>query len=161
MEKQTTCQKCIRENGGCCSDVRFSVHLSEAKPFIQYFENENPKNHKLKLTKGDPEFYVYDSGNEDCIFLNDQKLCSIYADRPLMCRLYPLMWKEDKKFYIDLLCPLTHVIPLQKIYNWKNDPKNKRQLSQMEELYFDARERQYVNIKSLIQQNSALEFLDD
>ena len=163
MENNSICQKCIATNGGCCVDVTFSIHISELDPFLK-FETENgglPSGHSLKTTKEEPEFYTYDSGEKKCMFLGEDLKCSIYAKRPLMCRLYPILWRKPDIVYIDMLCPLSHVIPLHEIANWVNSPQNKKQMSNMDDLDFDARNRQYLNINLLTEQNSALKILEE
>ena len=164
MENKSICQKCIATNGGCCVDVTFSIHTSEIDPFLK-FEIENggflPSGHTLKPTKEEPEFHTYDSGGKKCMFLGDDLQCSIYDKRPLMCRLYPILWRKPDKIYIDMLCPLTHVIPLRDIADWVKLPKNQEQLGNMDDLDFVGRSRQYLSINALKEDNSALKILED
>jgi len=64
-------------------------------------------------------FWIKDSAQEEtvvgylkrrkgvCIFFNEKKLCSIYSERPLYCRLYPFI-KEvyfHSEIDVDLSCP--------------------------------------------------------
>ena len=162
LENNSICQKCIATNGGCCVDVTFSIHKSELDPFLK-FEIENggflPSGHSLKTTKEEPEFYTYESGEKKCMFLGEDLKCSIYDKRPLMCRLYPILWRKPDLVYIDMLCPLTHVIPLREIAEWINSPANQKQILLMNDLDFDARSRQYLNINSLREENSALKIV--
>ncbi|RLI82312.1 YkgJ family cysteine cluster protein [Archaeoglobales archaeon] len=40
-----------------------------------------------------------------CYFLKDNK-CTIYENRPIGCRIYPLVLDEDGKVVVDEVCPL-------------------------------------------------------
>ncbi|WP_072680060.1 YkgJ family cysteine cluster protein [Arcobacter sp. LA11] len=44
------------------------------------------------------------TGNDFCPYLKDFK-CTIYQDRPTVCRTYPLSPNLDNNIYIDTLCP--------------------------------------------------------
>jgi Fe-S-cluster containining protein len=160
MAKKNVCSECINHSGGCCVGVRFNVHSNEIKPFLNAMESGKiPIGHKLIQDKDDKNTYLYDSGSDNrCMFLGEKNQCTIYFERPLICRLYPILWKKDN-YFVDLICPLVHVIPLREIATWPN--KNKESLKDMPELDFDGRSRQYVNLKSLHKMNDALEILRD
>ncbi len=149
----------MKSTGGCCTDTRFSIHISELEPFKKAFE-QNPsisKGHKLEKFDGD-EVYLYDSKNNPCIFLNMEKRCSIYEKRPLTCRLYPILWKERSK-YIDFACPISHTVPLREIMQWLEKKENKAQLKKMEALDFNERLAQYISISHVIKISECLEFI--
>ncbi len=41
-----------------------------------------------------------------CVFYNAEKQkCKIYKDRPLGCRLYPVIYDETKGIVVDDICP--------------------------------------------------------
>ncbi len=40
-----------------------------------------------------------------CVFLGEDGSCSIYEDRPLGCRLYPLVYDPERGVILDDLCP--------------------------------------------------------
>lgn len=48
-----------------------------------------------------------------CVFLNpDTNACTIYSDRPEGCRLYPLIYDEERdRIVVDPLCPKAHLVP--------------------------------------------------
>ena len=160
MAKKNVCSECINHSGGCCVGVRFNVHEKEIQPFLEAQKSGKlPLNHKLVQDKDDKTTYLYDSGNGGrCMFLGDKNQCTIYDKRPLICRLYPILWKKDN-YFVDLICPLVHALPLRDIATWPS--KNTESLKDMPELDFDGRSRQYINLKTLFGMNDALEILKD
>ena len=63
--------------------------------------------------------YIDDDGfvrlkniNGHCIFLDPHSnLCLIYPNRPIGCRLYPVVYNLDKnKCIVDKLCPMWHTV---------------------------------------------------
>ncbi|MGB9914376.1 MAG: YkgJ family cysteine cluster protein [Candidatus Bathyarchaeales archaeon] len=41
-----------------------------------------------------------------CVFYDtEKKRCKVYRDRPLGCRLYPVIYYEEKGIDVDTLCP--------------------------------------------------------
>ncbi len=161
MAKKNICSECINHSGGCCVGVRFNVHENEIKPFLEAQQSgKMPSNHKLEYDKDD-KTYLYDSGDGNrCMFLGGTNQCTIYDKRPLICRLYPILWKKDN-YFIDLICPLVHAVPLRDIATWPETNKNKASLKDMPELDFDGRSRQYINLKTLFGMNDTLEILKD
>jgi len=48
---------------------------------------------------------------EWCYFYNPaEKKCQVYEDRPLGCRLYPVIYSIDEGVIADKLCPMRHTI---------------------------------------------------
>ena len=39
--ENTCCIDCINKYGGCCTEVRFSIHENDAKPFLEKFQNRS------------------------------------------------------------------------------------------------------------------------
>ena len=161
MAKKNICSECINHSGGCCVGVRFNVHENEIGPFLKAQNSgKMPSSHKLVYDKDDST-YLYDSGNNNrCMFLGVNNQCQIYDKRPLICRLYPILWKKDN-YFIDLICPLVHTIPLRDIATWPETTMNRASLKDMPELDFDGRSRQYINLKTLFGMNDTLEILKD
>ena len=161
MAKKNICSECINHSGGCCVGVRFNIHENEIEPFLKAQKNgKMPTTHKLVYDKDD-NTYLYDSGNNTrCIFLGVNNQCQIYDKRPLICRLYPILWKKDN-YFVDLICPLVHTIPLRDIATWPETNMNRASLKDMPELDFDGRSRQYINLKTLFGMNDTLEILKD
>lgn len=159
MVKKNVCSACISHSGGCCVGVRYNVHEKEIKPFLEAQKSGKlPSGHKIVYDKTD-KTYLYDSGDGNrCMFLGERNQCTIYNERPLICRLYPILWKKDN-YFVDLICPLVHAITLREIATWP--AKNSDSLKDMPELDFDGRSRQYINLKTLFDMNDALEILKD
>jgi Fe-S-cluster containining protein len=64
-------------------------------PILMFDETERFKNDSYK----DGDFFRIKRNEQGlCKFLNEQNRCSIYADRPLECRLYPyiLNYKNEE-----------------------------------------------------------------
>lgn len=54
--------------------------------------------------------------NGYCIFYNAEKrLCKIYGNRPLGCRIYPVIYDEDRGILVDALCPSCKLISEKQI----------------------------------------------
>lgn len=66
------------------------------------------KNFPILFTFGDLNFIkpvvLLTNGKDFCPYLKDYK-CSIYENRPTVCKTYPLSPNLDNKVYIDTLCP--------------------------------------------------------
>ena len=56
-----------------------------------------------------PEFFARDGAMqktyEFCVFLDDDKRCSIYDGRPGLCRSFPFYLEDDGSIDVDLSCP--------------------------------------------------------
>jgi Fe-S-cluster containining protein len=58
------------------------------------------------------------SATEACVFLDTESddpqapgLCSIYENRPIGCRTYPLILNEEDEAFLDSLCPYREEFP--------------------------------------------------
>ena len=89
------------ECGDCCLETEMllskkDIDRLEKKGFkTKYFSRQNNEGYiVLKNRKG------------HCIFFDpEQKKCNIYEDRPLGCRLYPIIFDDMKGIIVDTLCP--------------------------------------------------------
>ena len=161
MQIKDICQKCIKSNGGCCTNVKLLIHSSEIELFRErYNTNKIPLEHDLEIVDKEKDLYLYDSGGERCMFLNADYTCSIYEHRPLVCRLYPLKWQTTDNFHIDLSCPLAHLISLNEITHWKNEDNNAELLTKMAPLNFNSKNKNYANITNLKKKYYQLNILD-
>jgi Fe-S-cluster containining protein len=86
--------------------------------------NEHVPNDKWinKIEESDKIAHIVEKKNEsnDCYFLTERNLCSIYDNRPLDCKLFPIFLKikedmEDsyKIKWLVWYCPLTQEIGLE------------------------------------------------
>ena len=89
------------ECGDCCLETEMllskkDIDRLEKKGFkSKYFSRQNNEGYVvLKNRKG------------HCIFFDvEQKRCKIYEDRPMGCRLYPIIFDDMKGIVADTLCP--------------------------------------------------------
>ncbi|OLS23102.1 MAG: hypothetical protein HeimC3_26520 [Candidatus Heimdallarchaeota archaeon LC_3] len=166
MKSNDTCQKCITYNGGCCVGVRLCIHGDELNPFrLREKNNQLPQGHVIKKWDQNKNLFMYISGKDKCLFLNKENKCSIYSERPLVCRTYPVQWKEQEKkrsnLFIDLSCPLAHEKPIQEMINWTKEPKNGKEMKKMGGLAFDGIKGRFISIEFLKKNFKALSVLKD
>jgi len=46
-----------------------------------------------------------------CVFYDlERRLCKVYRYRPLGCRIYPVVYIEEKEVAVDDLCPSGHTV---------------------------------------------------
>ncbi len=91
------CSKC---NVKCCLEQR--VILSERD--LDLLTSHGYDLHFFAVKKG-RYYYLKEYGGK-CIFFDDAKgLCKVYRYRPIVCRLYPLVY-QDKQVILDIEnCP--------------------------------------------------------
>jgi Fe-S-cluster containining protein len=95
-EVRFKCEKCAL----CCGDTKQRVRRIlllriEAKSISQK-THEGVENFAEKLDGVEPYIYVMKkSKNGKCVFLKGD-LCTIYQNRPLICKFYPFELKEDE-----------------------------------------------------------------
>ncbi|MHA2089372.1 MAG: YkgJ family cysteine cluster protein [Candidatus Kariarchaeaceae archaeon] len=158
------CTACINDSGGCCTEVEISIHIDELAPFKERFDaGSAPAGHTLEIHDDDTKVYLYTSQEDSCMFLNEDTTCGIYEKRPLICRMYPVMWEEKKKtmnFFGDFACPLAHMIPVRDLASWSWNTKNKGYVDKMGELDFESSEPQYVNLTVITDEVDPVSLLD-
>ena len=62
------------------------------KGFVELYLSENGKDVDL----GHPHMFPTDPDAKDCVFLDEDRKCSIYENRPFVCRSYPMVVRIDK-----------------------------------------------------------------
>lgn len=82
-----TCNQCSR----CCYDKRIQVNPYEVARLARNKGLSTTELIANYLEPGKP--YLDNQSNGACVFLTD-KGCGVHADRPLVCRLYPLGQKR-------------------------------------------------------------------
>ncbi|AHI05488.1 hypothetical protein BDW_04900 [Bdellovibrio bacteriovorus W] len=71
----------------CCS-LPVDISPSEAAILAGLVRNDSDKINRLKTQRNSKSTWSnLNSQSRKCIFLNDRNLCSIYSDRPLLCRM--------------------------------------------------------------------------
>jgi uncharacterized protein len=58
-------------------------------------------NYEIRLMNVDGWCYFYSL---------DKRKCRVYGKRPLGCRLYPVVYSDDKGVMVDKLCPMGHTV---------------------------------------------------
>jgi Fe-S-cluster containining protein len=101
MEIKNPCESC---NQACCREpfkqlyTRFKIDQIIANH--DYITPENKSDfftRKDEVLNGIPVSYFITNKRNDgsCVFLNEQGLCSIYLDRSLDCKTYPVIFEYD------------------------------------------------------------------
>ena len=151
MKEKNVCNNCIISTGGCCTNPNLIIHGSEIGPFLEAKEKHKfPDEHTFDKLQDENDLYFYQANGNRCVFLSDHNSCLIYSRRPTVCKLYPVVWKngivESFNIYIDLLCPLTHTIPLVKIHSQSQEMDNQIMIKRIGGLIFDDNDNSYLNI---------------
>ncbi|MBN2542009.1 YkgJ family cysteine cluster protein [bacterium] len=98
-----SCQQC----GNCCSLEEGDIYISfEDVVAITEYLGITEKRFEEEYLQIRDRFYVVKQNGENgpCIFLTEDRTCSIYPVRPYQCRTFPF-WKENltsKKTWDDL-----------------------------------------------------------
>lgn len=95
------CNSC---DARCCDGSRGSTYaqiiLEDFVPISKHFP--------ILFTQGEMQFLMpvvlLSNGNDFCKYIKDFK-CSIYDERPSICKLYPLSPYITNEIYIDVTCP--------------------------------------------------------
>lgn len=161
---KNVCHECISASGGCCVDVRLYMLNKEISPFIKAKKlGDMPPGHSITKWGVDGPLWVYDSGKGRCMFLDENNNCISYSSRPSICRLFPVKWHYTKQnevgIYIDLLCPVAHVVPLKEIYTWAQEPRNRRYIEAVGPQDFDRKDKEFVNITGQIHKDKVIKRL--
>ncbi len=104
------CSNC----GICCTETEMllsekDINLLEMKGFVKSY-----------FAKFDRQGYALLKNREGyCVFYDlTKKQCSVYSDRPLGCRVYPVILDEEKGIVFDDICDSRNTIS-EKEKNYK------------------------------------------
>ncbi|MCX8153514.1 MAG: YkgJ family cysteine cluster protein [Candidatus Bathyarchaeota archaeon] len=123
--------QCLR-CGACCketemllanSDIKRLEKKGYSKTFFVQFDSEGYA--KLRNHRGYCVFYD-----------NGKKRCRVYRERPLGCRLYPLIYFEEKGIDVDTLCPARNKWSKEQIAK-----KGKKAIKLIEKIDNEAKQR--------------------
>jgi Fe-S-cluster containining protein len=94
--------------------------------------------HKKYFLKIDKEGYAQlKNRNGYCIFYDlEKRLCSVYADKPAGCGVYPVILDENVGIIIDDLCPETASITAE-----EKETKGKEVIKLLERIDAEAKSR--------------------
>ena len=123
--------RCLR-CGACCKETE--MLLSNAD--IERLERKGYS--KKFFVQFDSEGYAKLRNLQDhCVFYDGEKQrCKVYGDRPLGCRLYPVIYDEARGIVVDNICPARR--------NWnekKIDKKGKKVIKLLEKIDAEAKRR--------------------
>lgn len=97
----TSCDTC---DARCCDGKQGSIY---AQIILDDFEKIY-KNFSILFTFGELGYLkpvvLLSNGKDHCIYIKDFK-CTIYDERPSICKLYPLSANLDNHIYFDMNCP--------------------------------------------------------
>jgi uncharacterized protein len=72
-----------------------------------------------------------------CVFYDvEKRRCKVYADRPLGCRLYPVIYDEAKGIIVDSVCHVQGTLT-----EGKRERKGKKVLKLLEKIDAEAKQR--------------------
>lgn len=101
--KNYTFSSCEACEAKCCNGSYGTLYSQ-----IILSDFKNYENFPILFTFGNLDFakpvIILTNGNDFCKYLKDMK-CSIYENRPQVCKNYPLSPNLDEEIYIDLSCP--------------------------------------------------------
>lgn len=104
--KRDYCLKC----GKCCLNTEMILLDEDIKRIqklgykIDFFVRKLHNYNVLKNTRG------------HCVFFEPKsKKCKIYENRPLGCRLYPIIYDDEKGVSVDPYCPLAHTVTSEEL----------------------------------------------
>jgi Fe-S-cluster containining protein len=74
-----------------------------------------------------------------CVFYDvEKRRCNVYADRPLGCRLYPVIYDETKGIVVDSICHAQGTLT-----EGKKERKGKKVLKLLEKIDAEAEKRRF------------------
>lgn len=126
------CERC----GRCCSHLR--VRESEAgltlfPDEIRFFPPDTVRPHLAKGVESPTTVFTYQHTENVCVHLKDN-ICSIYEDRPLMCRSFPVKVGENGLRFAAGCKAVLNTLKKHKAMNYEQ-PEVKAAISMAERLY--------------------------
>ena len=123
--------RCLR-CGACCKETEMLLSTED----IERLERKGYS--KNFFVRFDSEGYAKLRNLQDhCVFYDAEKQrCKAYTDRPLGCRLYPVIYDETKGIVVDNICPAGG--------NWnekKIEKKGKKVIKLLEKIDAEAKRR--------------------
>jgi Fe-S-cluster containining protein len=112
---------CNRCTGKCCP-TRININLYDVARFVDmgldscitgmfswYVDMPLSEDGGKNVRLSNPQMSGKDPDKKDCVFMDEEKKCSIYENRPTMCRAFPIAVRLDENkrkvaFWIDTFC---------------------------------------------------------
>ena len=123
--------RCLR-CGVCCRETEMLLSNED----IERLENKGFR--KEFFARFDKAGYAKLRNREGhCVFYDvEKRRCNVYADRPLGCRLYPVIYDETKGIIVDSLCHAQGTLT-----EGKKERKGKKVLKLLEKIDAEAKQR--------------------
>jgi Fe-S-cluster containining protein len=123
--------RCLR-CGACCKETEMLLSTED----IERLERRGYS--KKFFVRFDSEGYAKLRNLQDhCVFYDAEKQrCQVYKERPVGCRLYPVIYDETKGIVVDNICPARG--------NWnekKIEKKGKKVIKLLEKIDAEAKRR--------------------
>jgi Fe-S-cluster containining protein len=97
--KKIMFMRCVR-CGVCCTETEM---LLSKKDIARLKKKGYPVDSFMRFDKDG--YAILRNRNGYCVFYNvKQRQCDVYADRPLGCRIYPVILDEGKGIVVDHIC---------------------------------------------------------
>lgn len=119
---------CARHGcAACCYDTEMPLTTDDVARLValghprEAFVTHNSEGVATLRTREDETAAAQGKG-KPCYFLREER-CSVYADRPQGCRIYPLVMNERSRIERDVDCPHRAEFPL--------DPSAKRRIQRV------------------------------
>lgn len=97
MPATSGCEKCVEINGDnvnwCCRLQQPSMYYVEFLQVLKTVGDNWPEDKKKELVLRAVKNYLDNSLSKGCVFYDSE--CTIYIDRPLACRFYGVISKEN------------------------------------------------------------------
>ena len=124
------CSNC----GVCCTETEMLLAQKDISRLEKKGFNKN------KFVKHDKHGYVILKNREGyCVFYDVKKReCSVYADRPSGCRVYPVILDEEKGIILDDICDSRNSISEK-----EKELKGKRVIKLLERIDAEAANRRH------------------
>lgn len=92
--------RCLR-CGVCCKETEMLLSLKD----IERLERKGYK--RNFFVRFDSQGYAtLRNQRGHCVFYDEEKRrCKVRGDRPMGCRIYPVIYDEDKGIIVDSICP--------------------------------------------------------
>jgi Fe-S-cluster containining protein len=125
------CLRC----GACCRETEMLLSVND----IERLERKGYK--KKFFVRFDSEGYAtLRNYHGHCVFYDiKKKRCKIRVDRPLGCRIYPVVYNEEKGIVVDSICPAQSIVTEK-----QKAKRGKKVLLLLEKIDTEAKKRRFA-----------------
>lgn len=98
--------------GKCCEETEMELSRED----IKILEERGYRQKEFAIMGEDGVMRLRNVGKWCYFYDAVEKLCKIYANRPLGCYIYPVVYSIHEGFITDDLCPMTETISEQEFW---------------------------------------------